>query len=453
MAEDLGVEIDGDSADERGGGEGGVSARRNRRRGCLNRLRWPEEWLSPKSFSGRRLSTSFELRDAMHRTFTSALKDARLLPSDNGGWAKPLRVQDALIPSASEAADARAAGTAPEPSALEGPALVLSLNWLALCCRAGQGEEKRARQAALACCRRFQLSRPDHPALLAHNLLEHHMTAARRSLDDVYREISCAFDRNGGAAAAAALERGEDIPREDDEGGVGDVDALSPTGGRLEAVYAFLRFVGAREDELGAGSDNHAAVAAVVPPATLSLSTGDDMKNLVAASGATTTTTRERDNNRIEATRTVLRNSLIHLWIKPNPALDYTRPGRSDSMMAADRWLRGSDGQPLIRAVEGAKASLVRWADGAGSGSTAGKKEDTSESGVPASDDGLGAERQLSTIFFALWVLGGASTAIGALDHLLRAESFSTMPPERRRLAWLQRLEATIVLSDQQQVS
>lgn len=374
---------------------------------CLELLRWPEESLSPDSPAGRRLAASDELRDATTRTFMSALKDARLLPSEKGGgrWAPPLRVHDALIPSASEAAGARTGGMAPDPTALQGPGMVLSLNWLTFCCRGGKGKEEEVRTVALACCRRFQLARPDHPALLAHNLLEHHASEAR-SLDGIYREISLAFDE-GGAAAEAVLERGGRAPpvKATHEG-------LVPSAGRLEAVYAFLCFVAVREP------------AGVV-------------EGRAGAAGPS--------GGEAEATRAVLREALIGLWVGPS---EPTLPGRSAD--TTERSSREADSDVVRLAVERAKASLFRWADGGdhrGALEDRGRLPATGGAG-PGLDDDAGAGRQLAAIFFALWILAGPTAATGALDHLLSADSFSHMSPALRRLSWLHRLEASVVLSE-----
>lgn len=402
------------------------------RRRCLDFLRWPEEWLSSESQAGRRLSASAELRDATTRMFMSALQDARLLPSEKGGggWAPPLRVHHALIPSVTEAAAARAGGMAPEPSVLEGPGLVLSLNWLTFCCRSGKGKEKGVRKVALACCRRFQLTRPDHPALLEHNLLEHHAPKVR-SLDSVYHEISSAFDAKG-AAAAAVVDRGESIHVED----FGDGD-LTPSPGRLEAVYAFLRFIEAREMDKDEGD----VAAPKKSPAASSVGEKNSSKPAAAEAEAGAKAAKEKER---EATSSVLREAIVSLWVK-NPSTNAT--GRQVSATA--RWLRSGDGETYRRAVERAKASLFKWVDGEDGGNAINSEEHIpSRNEDPCSDDDIGAERQLSVIFFALWILGGPATAVGALDHILSAESFSTMSPVRRRQLWLHRIEAAVVLSE-----
>lgn len=405
-------------------GTGGQNVSIGSRGDGADLLRWPREWLSPEGPAGRRLAASSNLRDATHRIFLSALQDTKLLPPKNGrggGLAPPLRVQDALLPSTIEANAARAGGMAPQPSALEGASLALALNWLTFCCRNGMGELKRvgkgkpslskeqpeARIVALACCRRFQLSRPDHPALLEHTLLEHDVVSKSRSLADVYREISYAFGENG-AAEAALRERGE--RQEDTSAGRPTetlrTNTLYPTGSRLEAVYSFLRFVESRESQR--------VVTEVGTSSTLAPAAGGR-----AASAAAL----DRD---MDVTHTALSDALVGLWIRP---AERRRPGGKRATVAG---VQNVDDEPVRRAVDGAKASLFHWADGGG-----------------LVCDSFGAERQFSTIFFALWVLGGPETAIEALDHLLSAESFSNMPPERRRLAWLQRLEAAVVLSDQ----
>lgn len=371
-------------------------------------LQWPKESLSSDSPAGKRLAASAELRDLTNRIFMSALQDAELVPSTDGrvgSWAPPLRVQDALLPSAVEAHAARAGGMAPAPSALQGASLALALNWLTFCCRREKSvgeEQQEVRTVALACCRRFQLTRPDNPAFLEHTLLEHGVLWKKRSLGDVYQEISYAFGENG-AAEVARRERGE-------EGGEGvmhsavkiaEGDALSPSGGCLEAVYAFLRFLEARESDRCVRADPAArAAAAAFSPKT-------------------------------DAARAVLREALVDLWVKT------AQQPQLGGKINANAWLRNSEDEKLCRAMEGAKASLFRWADGKGGGGGGGD-------GVS-----LSAERQLSTVFVALWVLGGPATAIGTLDHVLSAESFSNMPPGRRRMLWLQRLEAAAVLSEQ----
>lgn len=392
-------------------------------------LRWPKEWLSPGSGAGERLSASGELRVATTNTFMSALQDVGLLPSENGGggWAPPLRVRDALLPSAVEARAARLGGMAPEPSALQGPSLALALNWLAFCSRRGSGQAKGVRTVALACCRRFQLARPDHPAMLEHLLLEHDVSKAR-SLNDVYREVLHAYGKDG-AAAVAVRERGENGSRDEDGSGGGDekdYSLLSPSGGCLQAFYAFFRSVEVR-----------------LKTAELKSAAGMSADGAVSEAAAAA----DRDT---EVARSVIREALVCLWTTmPVPN---SLPDRG--LSAPDRRLLEEGGELLSRAVEGAKASLFCWADG-GAGNVAGKDGDKAglsegNTGRSSGHDMLSAERQLSTIFFALWVLGGPSAATGALDHLLSAESFSNMSPERRRLAWLHRLEAAVVLSDQQ---
>ncbi|CAM9838556.1 unnamed protein product, partial [Laminaria digitata] len=394
-------------------------------------LQWPKEWLSPEGDAGARLSASAELFDVISKTFMSALLDAGLLPPEKGagaGWAPPLRVRGAVFPSAAEAAAARTAGTAPEVSALVGPPLALALNWLTFCSR-GRVGAKGVRMVALACCRRFQLARPDHPAMLEHLLLEHGVSKSR-PLGDVYREISSAFN-SGGAAAAALRERGEE-PLEgagDDSSGKGRHRPTSsssssssfPTGARLQAVYAFLRVAEMRLQAAAAAAEG----APPLPPSPPAKTGGDD-------GGAV-----------VEVARDVLQGALVGVWA-PTPA----------TTAVPHRWLQ-EDGESQRLAVEGARASLFRWADvaahgGVGVGGGAGPSGGGSAGRCSSRYDALSAERQLSTIVFGLWVLGGPSAATDALDHLLSAESFSTISPELRRLAWLQRLETAVVLSVQQ---
>lgn len=405
-------------------------------------LLWPKEWMCPKGGAGVRLSASAELRDATTKIFMSALQDAGLLPSEGGrgsrrsggagGWAPPLRIRDALLPSAVEAKAARAGGMAPEPSALEGPPLVLALNWLTYCSRGGKGQMKQVRMVAFACCRRFQLTRPDHPAMLEHLLLEHDVSKAR-SLNDIYGEISLSFDGHG-AAVEASRERSEEPPHPEDgdSGGGGDnkdPSLLSPSEARLQAIYTFLRFA---EVRLQSGGSMPVVGAVLAGPSSAA---NPDMN--VA----------DRD---LEAARELLRELLVGLWTV-NPGLA-AHSGKSKG--AADWWLRGEGGESLRRALEGAKSSLFHWADGS---LFTHAWTDSDQVQFPAGNarlssppDALSAQRQLSTIVFALWVLGGPSAATSALDHLLNAESFSNMSPERRRLAWLQRLETAVVLSDEQ---
>lgn len=421
-------------------------------------LHWPRDWLSPESDAGVRLSASDELRDATTKTFMCALQDVGLLPAEDGsggGWAPPLRVRDALLPGAIEAKAARAGGMAPDPSALEGPSLAIALNWLTFCSRGGRGLQG-VHTVALACCRRFQLSRPDHPAMLEHLLLEHDVSKSR-SLADVYHEISLAFDGNG-AAAAAARERGEDTATATDNdtdtdtaiaeggadrggssGGSGvkhapHDTAMHPSGRRLQAVYAFLRFAEGRMQVTAAK-----ALGDDAPPGAQE--GGGD--------GAAAAAAAEEAGREMEATQSVLREALVGLWTTaeaPPPVSD-TLQAKSAS---PDRRSREEGGESLRRAVEGAKASLFLWADGTAAAARGGVPVAGAGCRTSDEDDALGAERQLSTIFFTLWVLAGPLEATGALDHLLSAESFSAVSPERRRIAWLQRLEAAVVLSDQQ---
>lgn len=420
---------------------------------CQDLFQWPEEWLSPESPVGARLSASAELREATKTVFMNAMQDAGLLPGENGrcgGWAPPLRVRDALLPSTVEANAARAGGMAPDPSALEGPRLALALNWLTFCCREGTGPAEGLRKVALACSRRFQLSRPDQPALLEHNLLEHDVCEAR-SLDDVYREISYAFDKNG-AASAALRERGEmssSLVTGGGRGGMKDAAGESPpSGSRLRAVYAFLRYA---EVRLEAATSRMADA----PQAAKTTSGGDDdpaadVTPAAVAAGVAF------DPDYLDATRKVLRDALVGLWTAPPSPARHPDRGKG----ASDRRLLQESRESLRGAVEGAKASLFRWADGGvRAGVAAGAAGSDDAAGVSASevgrcpagsDNAAGAGRELSTIILALWVLDGPSAATEALDHLLSAESFSTMSPERRRLAWLQRIEAAVILSDHQ---
>lgn len=413
-------------------------------RHCQDLFQWPKEWLSPESPAGVRLSASAELREATKTVFMSALQDAGLLPGENGrggGWAPPLRVRDALLPSTIEANAARAGGMAPEPSALEGPQLALALNWLVFCCRGGMGQAEGLRKVALACSRRFQLSRPGHPALLQHNLLEHDVCEAR-PLNDVYREISYAFDKDG-AASAALRERGE-VSSSKTDGGRGEMKDTAgvspPSGGRLQAVYAFLRFAEVRLKD----AESKSRMADAPQVATIS---GDnataDMTPAAAAAGVAF------DPEYLDTTRRVLRDAVVGLWTAP--------PSPIGGMGTSDQRLLEEGGESLLGAIEGAKASLFRWADGgvrtgvavgAGSDDAAGGSASMMWYFPTGSDSVMGASRELSTILLALWVLGGPSAATEALDHLLSAESFSAMSPERRRLAWLQRIQAAVVLSD-----
>ncbi|CAM9713809.1 unnamed protein product, partial [Ectocarpus fasciculatus] len=379
--------------------------------GLANLLLWPMEWLSPKSSASLRLSASPDLQDATHKTFMAALSDVGLLPppTSRGGWAPPIKARDALLSSAAEAKAARTGGMAPDASALEGPPLVLALNWLAFCLRRGRVDARQGRMMAFACCRRFQLSRPDQPALLEHFLLEHAVSTAR-TLGDIYHEISHAFDADG-VAAGALRERREGegksstsgrpaaARRKNEQQSVNLVPP--PSGERIQAVYAFLRFVESRLEAARSESADDAGRGALVDA------------------------------------RRVLRDALVGMWTGASASAALSGVGgggavRSDS----DRWLEEEGGESVRRALEGAKASLFHWADGGSSGCDA---------------PGRNGERELSTIVFSLWVLGGASAAIGALDHILSAESFSGVSPERKRLAWLQRLEAAMILSTQQQ--
>lgn len=406
-------------AEHGGGDHGGPETEpREDARGLARLLLWPKEWLSSKSSSELELPLNAELQGVIFKTFMSALSDAELLPPKSRGgqgWAPPTKDRGAILSSAAEAKTARTRGLAPDPSSLEGTSLVLALNWLTFC--RGTADAKQGRMMAVACCRRFQLARPDHPALLEHFLLEHHAFKAR-ALGDIYDEISRAFDPEGVAAEALWERReaaeGRTAPsRTTAESGQSEppVQPL-PSEERLQAVYTFLRLV---EMRLGVAKSNKPAADA------------------------------GRDS--VEVARGVLRRALVGMWTAAPP--NTSNDGGSD---AQSRLL----GDELVRqALEGAKGSLFRWADG-GSGSEAELSAGTSSRrpgvrrrrrrDVP----GRNGERQLSTIVFSLWVLGGAPAAIGALDHLLSAESFSSMSADRRRLAWLQRLGAAVVLSTQQ---
>ncbi|CAM9390018.1 unnamed protein product [Pylaiella littoralis] len=418
-------------------------------------LLWPKEGLSlPESSNGLEglpLNAKL-LQDTTLKTFMSALHDVGLLPREGAqGWAPPTRARDALLSSASEAKAARTRGKAPEPSALEGARLVLALNWLAFCRR--RADANQGRIMAIACCRRFQLARPDHPALLEHFLLEHPVSNAR-TLEDIYDEISRAFDSAGVAAEALRERDGQDNEEKQAPpppavsaaaaGGISSSSSssrgenaclsvssssppLPPSGARVQAVYPYLRFVEMRLE-------------------TSAESTSKPPKKSAAAAAAT-------GGDTLDSVRCVLHKSLVGMWTAT--AASAVSSPRSE----VDRWLRDEEGDELVRrALEGAKASLFRWADG---GSDTGPAELCARNpGSRWSDgrrrrrccdfSGRNGERQLSTIIFSLWVLGGASAAIGALDHLLSAESFSSMSAERRRIAWLQRLEAAVVLSKQQ---
>lgn len=401
-------------------------------------LRWPKEWLSPASRAGVRLSASAELRDATRNTLMSAVQDVGLLPLDNGrggGWAPPLRKREALLPEADEADTARKGGTAPEMSALEGPSLALALNWMAYFSRAGSGQANGVRTVALACCRRFQLTRPEHPAMLEHILLEHDVTKAR-STRDVYAEIETAF-RHGGAAAAAEHPERDEIGDGGSGGGENTGPCLSsPSRGRLQAVYAFLRFAEVRLHSSGAEQATSAGVG------------GDSQDFSVQAAAVGSGVAKN-----VQDTRDVVRDALLDLWT----AMPRSMAHSSDRGSKISDGLLRKDDESIRRAVENAKASLFRWADGAAYKRPAASTDVTDRAGDSAnnasdftSDDTPAAERQLSTIVFALWVLDSPATATGSLDHILSAESFSNMSPDRRRLAWLQRLKAAIVLSRQQ---
>ena len=399
-----------------GGGDGGAETDpRGDTRDLARLLLWPKGWLTSKSSSGLKPPVNAELQEVIFKTFMNALSDAELLPPKSRGgqgWAPPTKDRDALLSSAVEAKTARTRGLAPDPSALEGTPLVLALNWLTFCRR--RADAKQGRMMAVACCRRFQLARPDHPALLEHFLLEHQISKAR-TLDNIYDEISRAFDSEG-VAAEALRER-----REAAEGttapnpAVTDSDqnepSVLPSDERLQAVYSFLRFVEMR----------------------------------LKAAGSNSATPARRDT--VEVARRLLHKALVGMWTAA-PA-SASNAGSSDP-----GWPQGEYDEPVRQALEGAKASLFRWADGgggseaeisAGASSTLPDVRGRRRRDVP----GRNGERQLSTIVFSLWVLGGASAAIGALDHLLSAESFSRMSAERRRLAWLQRLGAAVVLSTQ----
>lgn len=409
-------------------------------------LWWPKEWLLPESSAGVRLSKSAELLDAATKVFMSALQDAGLLPAEDGhggGWAPPMRVRDALLPSSAEAKAARTGGMAPETSALAGPSLALALNWLTFCCRREHGLDKGVRSVALACCRRFQLSRPDHPLMLEHLLLEHDVSRSR-SLEDVYREISRAFSK-GGAASEALRERGE--PARSEDSGSGHQAFLSPSSHQLQALYCFLRFAQVRLRTIASRTQVH-----VSQRPSPSMNSSDS----VAPQAADASESAVEAQREIEVGCDLLREVVVEMWApvwasKPDSGLVNGASGRS---------LREDNGEYLRLALEGAKASLSRWADGFPLGDSRVDEMQVGPGGAMANlignagcrlkeDDALSAGRQLSSISFALWVLGGPSEATRALDHLLSAESFAKMPPERRRLAWLQRLEAALIISDQ----
>lgn len=423
-------------------------------RGDASPLLWPKEWRSPEAETsaggggggGPKLPVNADLQKEILMTFMNALTDVGLLPLNRGaqGWAPPTKNPDALLSSAAEARAARTGGLAPEPSALEGAPLVLALNWLTFC--RGRADAKQGRVMAVACCRRFLLTRPDHPALLEHFLVEQYVPKAR-TLEDVHDEISRAFDPEGVAAEAvrergdskgekkkveereaaatntfstAAYKQGGSQPSSSKAAGAGAGSPLPPSAGRLQAVYAFLRFV---EMRLGTAAESKPAVT-------------------VAAAAS-------RDT--VEVARRVLRKALVSMWTGAPAA------GRSGSQ---HQQLQDED-ESVRRALAGTKASLFRWADGGGSCSNSGGGHATELSGGGRSHrrshrfdvPGRNGERQLSTIVFSLWVLGGAPAAVGALDHLLSAKSFSGVSPERRRLVWLQRLEAAVILARTQQRS
>ncbi|CAM9281098.1 unnamed protein product, partial [Ectocarpus sp. 13 AM-2016] len=400
-------------AENDGGGLGGSNDTTAAGGGLADLLLWPTEWLSPKSSAILRLSASPDLQDATLKTFMTALSDVGLLPPprSQGCWAPAIKDRDALLSSAAEAKAARAGGMAPDASALEGPPLVLALNWLAFCLRRGRVDARQGRMMAFACCRRFQLSRPDQPALLEHFLLEHAVSKTR-TLGDTYHEISRAFDADGVAAGALRERRdGEGKSASLNPAGARRRNEQSvnlvpqPSGERIQAVYAFLRFVESRLE--AARSESESA---------------ND-----AGRGA------------LEDARRVLRDALVGMWTggsSSSSAAASSAAGGGAARSDSDRWLEEEGGESVRRALEGAKASLFRWADGGSGGCDA---------------PGGNGERQLSTIVFSLWVLGGASAAIGSLDHILSAESFSGVSAERKRLAWLQRLEAAMILSTQQQ--
>lgn len=423
--------------------EGGCSGQGGNSHGA-GLLWWPKEWLLPESSAGIRLSKSAELLDAATKVFMSALQDVGLLPAEDGrggGWAPPMRVRDALLPSSAEAEAARTGGMAPETSALEGPSLALALNWLTFCCRREHGLDKGVRSVALACCRRFQLSRPDHPLTLEHLLLEHDVSRSR-SLEDVYQEIYRAFS-DGGAAAEALRERGEPVPLDDSR--FGHEAFLSPSIHQLQALYCFLRFAEVRLRTIGSRAQVHASKR----PSHSMDSSDSVVPQAANASESATETQRE-----IKVACDMLREVLVEIW---SPIWAW-KPDAGRVTGASGRSLRVEDGEYLRLALEGAKGSLSRWADGVPLGAGRVDEMQVGPGGAMANlvsnsrlkeDDALSAGRQLSSICFALWVLGGPSEATRALDHLLSAESFAKMPPERRRLAWLQRLEAALIISDQ----
>ncbi|CAM9407342.1 unnamed protein product, partial [Ectocarpus sp. 8 AP-2014] len=357
-------------AESDGGGLGGSNDTTAAGGGLADFLLWPTEWLSPKSSAILRLSASPDLQDATLKTFMTALSDVGLLPPprSHGCWAPAIKDRDALLSSAAEAKAARAGGMAPDASSLEGPPLVLALNWLAFCLRRGRVDARQGRMMAFACCRRFQLSRPDQPALLEHFLLEHAVSKTR-TLGDTYHEISRAFDADG--VAAGALRERRD--------GEGKSASLNPAGARrrneqsvnlvpppseerIQAVYAFLRFVESRLEAARTESESESA---------------ND-----AGRGA------------LEDARRVLRDALVGMWTGAAAAASAAGGGAARSN--SDRWLEEEGGESVRRALEGAKASLFRWADGGSGGYDA---------------PGGNGERQLSTIVFSLWVLGGASAA------------------------------------------
>ncbi|CAB1111808.1 unnamed protein product [Ectocarpus sp. CCAP 1310/34] len=398
-------------AENDGGGLGGSNDTTAAGGDLAALLLWPTEWLSPKSSAILRLSASPDLQDATLKTFMTALSDVGLLPPprSQGCWAPAIKDRDALLSSAAEAKAARAGGMAPDASALEGPPLVLALNWLAFCLRRGRVDARQGRMMAFACCRRFQLSRPDQPALLEHFLLEHAVSKTR-TLGDTYHEISRAFDADGVAAGALRERRdGEGKSASLNPAGARRRDEQSvnlvppPSGERIQAVYAFLRFVESRLE--AARSESESA--------------------------------NDADRGALEDARRVLRDALVGMWtgVSSSAAAASSAGGGGAARSESYRWLEEEGGESVRQALEGAKASLFRWADGGSGGCDA---------------PGGNGERQLSTIVFSLWVLGGASAAIGSLDHILSAESFSGVSAERKRLAWLQRLEAAIILSTQQ---
>ncbi|CAN0031487.1 unnamed protein product, partial [Discosporangium mesarthrocarpum] len=363
-------------------------------------LVWPVERLAEESPTGRRLAACPHLQDGVEWVFLKALRDAGLSPS-------PVAATDAAAAAAADAKDGSGGGEGgvPRGSGWEGPTLLLALNRLAFCAAAREEGGRDYGKESLVWCRRFLLAHPPpDPALLDHLIFEYPCLIER-----------CSRERHISQSCPGGSE------------GDGDGTDIRLWG----KLYSFLCLLKeGREEEamvrlklrqgMHTGAEARTAAAAAAAAGA-----GEGAgKGVGAGAGAAYTAARE---------------ALIEFWTKSDGYGSARAAEAVDGDMTSSKkfLLWELKGKPTHVALEHAKRALHDWATGGCRGTLECKGWGPGRSSV-----------SLAVIVLTLWALDSPASAVAALDHILTAESFSMMTPERRQVAWFHRVEAAAVMAE-----